>query len=649
MSRIYVIGNCQAGVLADVVRIMRPEATVEAIAGSKSFNLLAEIARPGPDDMFFLQGRKSNYERFLMDNLDGFAAFPNKVRYPKLFFTAFHPDFVFANAGEVRVASAIGGITSAIALFAWQNGFTVDQTVKLFRGETYDALGYFDHWDPSAEHLLASAATLGLSLEDEIRQWRATGCFLHCPNHPKPIVMAGMARQMFKTLGWTPAVAYPEYVAQDHLVKNLVWPLYPEIGERFGLPGHMIFKMPDGKVTKENRGLLPLDTFIEKSFALMEPLRDRAIQCDRLGDPRLRVLLKMRDGGGKPPAGDNPYRGIKDHQRWKTAVANPPADAVDPVVRTGFTLGRDTRVATAGSCFAQHIARALKGSGYSYFIAERSDGLAEAEALARNFGIFSARYGNIYTARQLVQLFDRSEGTFVPAEPAWLRRDGRYVDPFRPQVEPDGFATEADVAAARDRHLAIVRRLWRELEVFVFTLGLTEAWCSTVDGAVFPLAPGVAGGAFDPAVHAFHNFTAAEVEADLLAFVAKLRTVNPAARIILTVSPVPLIATYEDRHALTSTTYSKAVLRVAADAVAAREPGVDYFPSYEIVTGAHARGAYFESDLRSVTDAGVDHVMRTFLRHYGEAPDLSGIRREQAQNQDIVCDEEMIEQSLFAR
>jgi hypothetical protein len=43
---------------------------------------------------------------------------------------------------------------------------------------------------------------------------------------------------------------------------------------------------------------------------------------------------------------------------------------------------------------------------------------------------------------------------------------------------------------------------------------------------------------------------------------------------------------------------------------------VAYFPSYEIITGNHARGSYFGADLREVTEAGVQHVMRLFMKHY---------------------------------
>jgi hypothetical protein len=49
--------------------------------------------------------------------------------------------------------------------------------------------------------------------------------------------------------------------------------------------------------------------------------------------------------------------------------------------------------------------------------------------------------------------------------------------------------------------------------------------------------------------------------------------------------------------------------------------GVAYFPSYEIVAGSFNRGRYFAGDLRSVTEEGVNHVMRLFLKHYMGATD----------------------------
>jgi len=125
--------------------------------------------------------------------------------------------------------------------------------------------------------------------------------------------------------------------------------------------------------------------------------------------------------------------------------------------------------------------------------------------------------------------------------------------------------------------------------------------------------------------------------------------------VILTVSPVPLVATAAQKHVAVATAYSKAALRVACEEIVAAHPHVDYFPSYEIITSAHARGRYFAPDLRTVTKAGVDHVMRIFMKHFANigaleprlptqavpAPAVS-IEENEAELVDIICDEEIL-------
>ena len=176
---------------------------------------------------------------------------------------------------------------------------------------------------------------------------------------------------------------------------------------------------------------------------------------------------------------------------------------------------------------------------------------------------------------------------------------------------------------------------------------------SRLDGAVYPVGPGVVGGTFDLALHAFVNFSVREVVADLESFLSKLKLVNPTARVILTVSPVPLVATAADRHVLVSTTYSKSVLRVAAEEVSSAHSHVCYFPSYEIITGPHAAGGYFEADRRSVSEAGVDHVMRVFMAHMTDATAgaatavavdavADAALTEMQALADAACDEEML-------
>jgi hypothetical protein len=313
----------------------------------------------------------------------------------------------------------------------------------------------------------------------------------------------------------------------------------------------------------------------------------------------------------------HPYKSLSEKSFWRRSVAGVSPDEVDPVGTFDLRIDTETKVATAGSCFAQHIARHLKNSGYCYYVAEPGHPILPASARAQNnYGLFSARYGNIYTTRQLLQLFERAYGRFVPAEDVWQEADDVFLDPFRPTTQPGGYISREELLADRDQHLAAVREMFESLDVFVFTLGLTECWRSRADGAVFPVCPGVEGGTFDPKRYEFYNQPVDDVVADLAAFRNGLKSVNPKAQIIFTVSPVPLVATAEPgAHVLSATTYSKSVLRVAAETMRQKFDNVHYFPSYEIIVGAFNRGAYYAPDLRNVLENGVSHVMGLFLKH----------------------------------
>ena len=345
----------------------------------------------------------------------------------------------------------------------------------------------------------------------------------------------------------------------------------------------------------------------------------------------------------------HPYEDVADHQLWYRAVTWAPPGALDPVVRPRFEISHADRIATMGSCFAQHLSRHLVRAGLHYFVPEQAPaGMPADVARARQYGAFSARYGNVYTAAQAEQLVRRAYGEFTPDDEAWERSDGALADPFRPLVEPDGFGDLSILQEDRIAHLAAVRSVLEQSDVLVFTLGLTEAWRSRVDGAVFPTAPGVNAGSYDPRLHEFVNFDVDEVRRSLSAFCDAIHAINPRLRLLLTVSPVPLVATYEPRHVLVSTTYSKSVLRVAAEAALDQFSFVDYFPSYEIISSASAARNYYQDDLRDVVEDGVGHVMRSFTKHYVSGQAWSGPRSSDLgdlwpiEPADTTCDEETV-------
>jgi hypothetical protein len=314
----------------------------------------------------------------------------------------------------------------------------------------------------------------------------------------------------------------------------------------------------------------------------------------------------------------NPYHRRSNYSFWKQAVTDQADRGVDPVVCAPFKIGLSDAVATAGSCFAQHISRTLVRQGFNYLVTEKFN--SEHGTIDENYGVFPARFANIYTSRQLVQLFDRAYGLFRPEVDWWVGKGGGYIDPFRPRIQANGFESAEALIADRKRHLASVRTKFETCQVLIFTLGLTEAWLWNADGAAFPLAPGVVAPDISEDKYHFHNLSVSEVVADLNDFLEKLKEVNPGVRVMLTVSPVSLIATFEDRHVLVSTIASKSILRAAVDEICRCHPNVAYFPSYEIITGPQTGARFYEPDLREVTDVGVSYVMSIFSKHYLENP-----------------------------
>lgn len=309
----------------------------------------------------------------------------------------------------------------------------------------------------------------------------------------------------------------------------------------------------------------------------------------------------------------HPYRHLPDKSFWSRSVSEE-FRAVAVVSSDGAILREGDRVVSVGSCFAANLVPYLEAAGFEYIRKEMTEAVFdELGGEALSYSKFSAACGNIYTTRQLLQLWERSLGRWSPDEDRWIRHD-EVIDPFRPGLKYRA-RSEREFDLITDQHLAAVRAAFTSCDVFIFTLGLTEAWQSTADGAVFPACPGTIAGEFDESRYEFVNFGVDEIAQDMERFITSLREHNPSVRVILTVSPVPLVATATGQHVLAATTYSKSVLRVAAERVTQSLSNVLYFPAYEIVTGPQAPWESFETDRRSVSEDAIREVMQAFLSH----------------------------------
>ena len=356
---------------------------------------------------------------------------------------------------------------------------------------------------------------------------------------------------------------------------------------------------------------------------------------------------------------DTPYSSQPPSAFWRTAVAETGIWGYDGLFRSKWKLPTNAAFATYGSCFAQHISRAVQANGKPWVNAEPAPASATKEVAARfGYGVYSSRTANIYTARMLelwVALAQKPER--CAAIEIW-ENEGRFRDSLRPAIEPEGFDSQADCLEMLQNTARAFGRSVREAQVFVFTMGLTEGFEHAETGQPYALCPGTLAGSYDAAQHSFVNYRYPQIMKSMKSAVRGLRALNPEIKILLTVSPVPLTATATGHHVLLATQYSKSVLRAVAGDLSEMAKDIDYFPSYEIIAAPPTRAQFFAPNMRSVAPEGVALVMEHFFRGMrfsksqlpkdeAEARRRAGVAAEAAA-EELACEEILLDQGAKA-
>lgn len=159
-------------------------------------------------------------------------------------------------------------------------------------------------------------------------------------------------------------------------------------------------------------------------------------------------------------------------------------------------------------------------------------------------------------------------------------------------------------------------------KVVILTLGLVEAWRHRPTGL------------FANRAHpTLFNRYKDQFEFVKLDYVDTLECLEGMRRIIarhaahpvqfvVTVSPVPLAATFTDEDVVIANTYSKSTLRAAASDFVDKHADVHYFPSYEIVLNTE-RGLAWRPDRIHVQRDTVRYIVNKFVGQYYEPDALT--------------------------
>lgn len=270
----------------------------------------------------------------------------------------------------------------------------------------------------------------------------------------------------------------------------------------------------------------------------------------------------------------------------------------------------ETRIATFGSCFAERIASFLKKNGY------RSNKSSATED--DDFVFMSNWGGGLNNTFILEQQFRYAFTDWVPAPTQWLDRQGNPVD---------GARWKGDLTA-----------FFHETDVFILTLGLAEIWRDTVTGEA--MWGTTLQGDYLAGRHVFGVTSVEDNYRNLTRIVQMVREHRPGAKIIFTLSPVPLTATFRPVSCMTANEVSKSILRVAVDMLMRDEhPDVYYYPSYELVRNI-VKDPYID-DAIHVGGVFLSKLMKTFLNIYGV-----GVRREVTPPAFLGCADTQITQQF---
>jgi hypothetical protein len=272
-----------------------------------------------------------------------------------------------------------------------------------------------------------------------------------------------------------------------------------------------------------------------------------------------------------------------------------------------FTIAKDDRVYTIGSCFARNVEQSLLSKGIEVPTTE----ININEDLYVSKPRFSNTVLNKYNPHSMAAEILRGLGELSYEDDGLIEvTENKFYDP---QASHLPVLDRKDAIEIRG-HLDSTSKKILTSNVFMFTLGLTETW--------FDKETGIAFNQINPA-HLkpirerllFKNVTVEEAYSELEKAFIMLEKHVPNAKVVITVSPVPLLNTFTNMDIITANTYSKATLRVVAQMLSDTFNFVDYYPSYEMVINSNRDYSWGE-DKAHVTDDVVNNVIGTFVERY---------------------------------
>ncbi|AUH34722.1 GSCFA domain-containing protein [Paracoccus tegillarcae] len=282
-----------------------------------------------------------------------------------------------------------------------------------------------------------------------------------------------------------------------------------------------------------------------------------------------------------------------------------------PQAKPSFQILPTDTVFTIGSCFARNVEAALIENGMDvlsrdFNLGEIGDSTGEASNFFNKYSIHS-----IYN--ELKWALERDS---FPGET--LLYTGTADQPvFDAQLGQARIDFPKDkVLEFRHRYLDAMAQV-KDADVIIITLGYVETWYDKELDIYLNVMPPVEVLRKYPDRFQFRVLSYYEILETLHALHALLsKHREKPMKMLITVSPVPLLATFRDMDVLVANAYSKSVQRAVLEQFVIEVDQVDYFPSYEFVTLSNPTIAWSRNDYRHVNSDLVARIMSSVISTY---------------------------------
>lgn len=199
-----------------------------------------------------------------------------------IYFSGLHPDIVYLGSfPNKRYVSALGDYHSRIIVFSYIQGVSEAECIARFTGATYEAAGYFDEFEKSAQELRRRDETVDIKFADQFLETVRNNPALYTVNHPIITTIYEQAKKICEFFGVT-YDGYPDTYFGNALSAATWWPIYPEIAEYHKLP----YRTPPIFKTAQVKGnhYYSIERMVSECYRVYDGVGREALRnCDQYG------------------------------------------------------------------------------------------------------------------------------------------------------------------------------------------------------------------------------------------------------------------------------------------------------------------------------------------------------------------------------